>query len=144
MAVSYPNLRCAIEAYPQWPAGTDQEIAGWVNTPSISHRPTDADPRAIWNVIIQFDEYETLSDGERDVVKTTLFGGGNSAIDISTNSTPEAVMLLRVFPAGSNTRAALAAAFITTITPAQFYNVGLAQVGTGHVAEARTWPPCGS
>ncbi len=137
MAISYPNLRCAMEQYPSWPGGTNQEIADWVNTPSINFRPDNAAVRDLWNVIIEEDDYDTLTDAQRDLVRTTLFGGGNSFVDISDNFTPEAVMLIRVFT-GTPTLTALNNAFTYQKTPGEHYNVG-GVVNEGHIQEARTW-----
>ena len=98
MAISYPNLRCCIEAHPNWPDATDAEIAAWCSVPNAnySYRPDDANPRDIWDIIIQYNDYEQLTDGERDVIRTTLIGGGNNLVDISTNNTPFVKAIIRI------------------------------------------------
>lgn len=140
--MNYDNLRCALDSHPDagtsppWNGATNEQLATWVNTPSINYRPTDAPSIDMWDVIINNDEYEQLSAGERDVIKTTLFGGGRQTVDVSDNSTPVSTMLIRVFGAGTQTRTDLLAAFTYQKAPWEEYDVGQ-EVNASHIEEAR-------
>jgi len=142
MSINYPNLRCCIEQHPSWPGATDATIAAWVNEPSISYRPDESPVREMWDVIIQLTDYEALTDGQRDLVRTTFFGGWNQFVDISDNNTPVSKMLIRLF-AGSPTLTALNTAFTSQKSPGNEHDVG-GLVNADHVTEARTYPACGA
>lgn len=133
-AADYADLRCAMETHPAWPSVTEEDMVVWLNTDSISYRPTDADPRDMWNVIILADDYDGLVDADRDLVRTTLFAGGNGAIDVSTNGTPAATMLIRVF-GGTPTITALNASFTYLMSPCESIEWG-AECHQGDVQNA--------
>lgn len=115
-AEDYAALRCVMETHPDWPTVTDEDLVIWLNEDSISYRPTNAPSRDIWKVIIAQTDYDVLVDAERDLVRTTLFGGGNADVDVSTNTTAESVMLIRVF-GGTPTLSALNNAFTYLQSP---------------------------
>lgn len=115
-AEDYVALRCVMETHPDWPTVTDEDLVIWLNIDSISYRPTNAPSRDIWDVIILKTDYDTLADVDRDLVRTTLFGAGNQEVDISDNTTPTSVVLIRVFT-GTTTLPALNNAFTYQQSP---------------------------
>lgn len=118
VAEDYVALKCVMETHPEWLTVTDEDMVVWLNTDSISYRPTNAPSRDLWNVVIVQTDYDTLVEADRDLVKTTLFAGGNSEVDISLNTTPTSVMLIRVF-GGTPTLAALNNAFTYQQSPCE-------------------------
>lgn len=133
-AADYSALRCVMETHPEWPAVTEEDMVVWLNTDSISYRPTNAPSRDIWDVIVFGVDYDSLVDADRDLVRTTLFAGGNSEIDISVNTTPASTMFIRVFT-GTPTLAALNNAFTYQQSPCESISWG-AECHQGDVQNA--------
>lgn len=116
VAEDYAALRCVIETHPNWPTVTDEELVVWANDPTISYRPVNAPSKDIWKVIIANTDFDVLDAASRDLVTQTLFSGDNNEVDISTNTTPESIMLIRVF-AGTATLPQLNNAFTYIWSP---------------------------
>lgn len=96
-AKDFVALRALVETHPDWPTVTNEDLVIWLNDETIQYRPTNASSRGIWDVIISYDDFDVLGAADRELVTTTLFGGWNNEVDISTNLTPTSVMLIRVF-----------------------------------------------
>lgn len=132
-ALDYLALWNLIEEHPDWTGVGSVEISvldTYADTTQTTF-PDNISSVETWRSIINnASEYEELTDVRRDLIRTTVKGGGVTEIDVRSDidgagtDSPERKLLLQTFGGGSDTINDLVAKFQNTDALWQIYGVG--------------------